>query len=498
MTPLRIAFLLPLLVVASIGATWPSIASLLAHWRDFEDYRHGYPLAAIVVIWMFLVARRHAAGGYARPSLPGNLLLAGALLVWSVAHNASSVIGHQVVMPAVLWLAVVAGVGWRLGRAMLAPIAFLYFTIPVWDFAVPALQRASVAATESILGLIGVPADVREYQVTIPSGSFQIVEGCSGKRYFMVTLAIACLAAAMGRMPRVHAVVFVLASGVLAIFANWIRIVAVIYAGHATDMQHYLVAVEHETFGNVIFIVLLASVFVLARLVPASPKPTEATLAAAAAPAAAIGGARSWLALLPLALLTATFVLELRQEAQSLNQAALQPLPLATGSWQGPFPPERRWMPTYAGSAQERRAAYRKADGTIELYVNVYGTQRQGAELVGYGNSLLAPGAWARAWPPEVTTMRSGSGPSLSAFEAVAPNGTAWVIAYGYRIGSSSVRHDSSAQLLYGIKSLVGPVPSGVIALASRCEANCEVSRALVESFWDEMSAPMLALFAGQ
>jgi transmembrane exosortase EpsH len=47
---------------------------------------------------------------------------------------------------------------------------------------------------------MGVPTQVEGHHVTIPSGHFSIVEGCSGKRYLMISLAFATLAAAIEQL----------------------------------------------------------------------------------------------------------------------------------------------------------------------------------------------------------------------------------------------------------------------------------------------------------
>jgi exosortase/archaeosortase family protein len=51
----------------------------------------------------------------------------------------------------------------------------------------------------------------------------------------------------------------------VAMIGNWLRVFFVIYAGYLTDMQHFLVQVDHYYFGWGIFILLMAPVFWFAR-----------------------------------------------------------------------------------------------------------------------------------------------------------------------------------------------------------------------------------------
>ena len=250
------------LAALATAALWPSLGSLAATWRDMHDYQHGYIIAAVSAIWLAVIVRRQWSAR-PRPSLPGLGALAVVLFAWVVGVCANSLIAHQMLFPLAVWCAVWSATGLQQARHAAAPIAFLYFATPIWEYAVPVLQRLSVAATETALGWLGVSAEVHEYFVSIRGGTFHIAEGCSGKRYFIVTLAVAVLGAAIYRMRGVRALAYVLACGVLALVANWIRIIIVIYAGHIAGMQTYLVAVEHLTLGNVIFVCLLVLVLLL-------------------------------------------------------------------------------------------------------------------------------------------------------------------------------------------------------------------------------------------
>lgn len=467
-------------------AVWPSLQSLAQIWREVHDYQHGWLIAPIAIVWFGLVLRGPLPGA-PRASYAATMPLALALAAWLVAYNANSQMAHQLLAPWVLGLSVLAVSGPKVTRAFAAPIGFLYFATPIWDYAVPVLQRLSVWATESALALVGVPAVVSEYVVTIPEGTFRIIEGCSGKRYFMVTLAMAVLSAHVHGIRGWRYPVFVAGCGLLAMIANYVRIFTVIYAGHVSRMQHYFVAVEHKSLGNAIFVVLLLAVFLLARRL-ASPHSVQRASAGGRLAAEGSPGGRIVL----VALLGLAIGLTQARASASLPPPRLLGLPVATGTWQGPLPASPSWQPRYPGAADSRRAAYVSPAGTVEVYVNVYGEQRQGeGELIQYGNTLLAPGEWTRAWPLQADALQPARGPALLAFEARAPSGQRWLVARVFDVGGKLTTSELAAQLSYGLQSTLRPVPAGVFALASQCDGNCEAARALVKSFWDDMSGPV-------
>src|SRR5690606_5055666 len=188
------AMVLPGLVLLAAGvALWPSLESLLGYWRDVSDYQHGYVIAALALVWIARELWRFPAQELDGSSAAA-MILALVLLAWLVSLRGGIDILHQLLWPLALWLAIWAAGGRSVARRLFAPLAFLYFSIPVWDYALPVLQRLSIFFSERMLALLGVAATVSEYRVTIPEGTFAIIEGCSGKRYLMVTLALAWLA----------------------------------------------------------------------------------------------------------------------------------------------------------------------------------------------------------------------------------------------------------------------------------------------------------------
>lgn len=194
----------------------------------------------------------------------------------------------------------------------------------------------------------------------------------------------------------------------------------------------------------------------------------------------------------PVALLAITFAVSRGLAGTHAPGIPPGPLPIATGDWQGPLPGVSSWTPHYSGAVGERRAAYVSGSGRVEVYVNAYGAQQQGQELIQYSNTLLAPGIWRREWPQ--TTRMLATQPPLAAFEARGEDGSLWLLAYVYDVGGRHTTASALAQIYYGLQSLREPAPSGVVALAVRCDADCSAAQALVAIFWDDMSGQMLGM----
>ena len=470
-----------LLLIVGVVGLWPSWRALGKLWLASADYKHGFIVAGISIVWT-LRSRRVIDGVHARP-MPGLLpLLALLLACWVVAYRGNSEILQQALLPAILLAAVTAALGAQVGRVLALPLAFLYFVIPLWDQLLPLLQGLTTVVAEQTLDLLQVPTVVDGNDVTIPEGRFTIADACSGKRYLIVGLAFSVIAGVAQGLRRRRLVVLMAIAVLLALLVNWVRVVTIIYAGHVSNMQHYLVAKEHLTFGWLVFIPLLAGLILSARRLAryASPLPSAPN----ASPVQRVA-TTSWIA--SFVLLSAPIVLIVADATRGAPEPVLAQLPVTTGAWQGPLPASSQWQPRYLGTSAERRGRYSGVDGDIEVYLNVYGAQRQGHELIFFENSVTPPSEWSAAGQPSL----ENSAPTVLVAKRIG-TGEKWVMAQTYRIGGKSTMTPAVAQLYYGIQAIWRPVPAGTLAVAARCTLDCESAALRVRAFWRD-HAPVLA-----
>ena len=252
------------LTAAVCVCMWPTWAALAKIWSTMTDYVHGPVIAVGVAVWLFSLRERIDAQPV-RPAPWALLPLAAMILLWLVAWRGASELLQQAILPLILLTAVLAALGVQVLRVVLVPAAALYLLIPVWEPFVPLLQWMTTQVAENALGLLGVPTLVEGNDVTIPAGRFTVAEGCSGKRYLLIGLAFAAAAGALQSLSIARFVVLGVASVGFALVINWLRVVAIIYAGQASNMEHYLVATEHVSLGYALFAPLLLAILYVAR-----------------------------------------------------------------------------------------------------------------------------------------------------------------------------------------------------------------------------------------
>jgi len=463
------------------------------------DYDYGELLVPFIVVWL-AVRCEHLPAPTTRISLLAIASLLLSIAVWLVAYQASSNIGEQLMIPAILWSAVWSALGLPIAMRLAVPIACLYFAIPLWEFLVPILQSVAVRVTETILGVVGIPVHIEGFVVSIPEGTFKIAEGCAGRRYFVVCVTIAALLAGTTRMRPLRAAAFLIVAAALSIVTNWLRILTVIYAGHVTNMQSYLVRVEHLSFGWALFAVLMVVVCLIGSRFAQSgtlpPVHSEQRRGAAAMrellmrPSMPI--VLSILLIPFLAVMYSQNVLA-STAASHGDRTVLLRLPMDVSGWSGPRSPGEEWQPRYPGAAAVQRGSYAGAAGDVEVFLAEYARSLRGRKLVSYVNTLF-PADWMVLHRQDLRIgTANAAGPKVELLRLETPLGERWVLTYLYRVGGFDTRSATLAQITDGVLAWGGLHRSRIAAVASRCRPSCDAATARVRSFWSLARPQLLA-----
>jgi exosortase len=466
------------IVVASAVLLWPTANSLHRLWTDTArmGYTHGYLVVALASWLLVRAARRF---GEPRADWRFVPLLAIGGVCWVILYRAGLELPHQMLLPIIAFMALTAAFGLANTRHAWFAFAYLYFAMSVWDYVNEPLQSLTVVAVRFMLSASGVPVYVAGDVLNIPEGSFAVEPGCSGLHFFIVALAFAALFGELHRDPWSRRLRQVLLAALLALFSNWVRVYCVVLAGHLTDMQHYLVRVEHYTFGWVVFAVAMVAFFWIASRAPLA-RTGAGRARAISSPVAGrrlVAAGTAGLAALALGPLLAA-----RAGALPLRDGPVQ-LPVLAG-WSGPNLGSGSWQPSFPHADSAALATYRRDGIVVAAFTAAFDEQHQGKELVGYGNSLFH-GLEERS---EGGTLATAHGEAR--WRAVRdPQGVAGIVGYYYRIGAQRRIRGMAAQLNYGAASLLGPVRSVVVAAMAECKPDCGSASARVRELLDAVES---------
>jgi exosortase A len=449
-------------IAATVALYWPTVATVLSRWTSDPTYSHGWLVLAISV-WLAWRCRRRGKLDNTGPSAWGLVLLIGGGLGWLLARAASIHVVQQLAVPTMMLGMAWVFFGWRGLLSLLVPIGVLYFVMPAWDYLRPVLQNLTVDVTGVWLDALGVAVFIHGNRVDLAAGSFVIVEGCSGLHFFMAAGALASIQAYLYIERRWAQGLLLAAALAVALLANWIRVVAVIYAGHVTEMQSSLIR-DHYYFGWVIFMLLMVPVFMLGQRLETLPS-SDGVADVAAAPGYALPVAAFIAVALPvLAWWSVTAV-------RPVGQAPV--LPSQVGTWTLDGEPASDWRPLQPGAAVELGGRYKDGSSELDAWVVYYPRQTGGAQLVGYGSGL--------ARPDDGTLHPTEAGPGELRLHSAW--GTHRLIRYRYEIAGRVTASRGRAKLLQALGNLGGRPDAYGLMISARCDdAACRDARnALVE-----------------
>ena len=116
--------------------------------------------------------------------------------------------------------------------------------------------------TVAALRASGIPVYREGLQFVIPSGSWSVVEACSGIRYLMASFMVGSLFAYLNYRSWRRRLAFVAVSLVVPIVANWLRAYMIVMLGHLSG-NTLAVGVDHLIYGWVFFGIVIMAMFMV-------------------------------------------------------------------------------------------------------------------------------------------------------------------------------------------------------------------------------------------
>lgn len=470
MRPLAVLLVLSALAIGQ----WPLLRDIHAAWVDkYGAYSHGYLVLAIAVVL--------AVGQWRRPPPPARTGPCWAMLPVLAALVAGSLVlerlfiggTRSLLLPPMIFAATAVAAGWPAARRLLGPAAFLYLALPVWHPVNGMLQSLTTSVAGAMLQLLRVPVYLEGNFVHLPSGTFEIAAGCSGLNYLLSALTIGAFACAFLVDGWKKRLTIMGAAAALGLAANWIRVVSLVVIGHRTEMQHYLIRVDHLMFGWVVFLLAMVPVFVLARRFSGGdsgvgmPAPTREIPATSGLRAAA-GIVLACLLLLAPVLLPGT------PRDAFTAATAFEDVAFPSG-----------WRPGFVGASIERALARAPgSDATVEVVRASYAIQRRESRISLYRNTTTGAG-WAPSGSRKVA-MRDGNNlitehqGSLAGRQGLIWD---WYVVAGRPVASSKAHY----RLREFLSLFSRRKDAAIIALHSNCEGNCEDARHALQAVAEQL-----------
>jgi EpsI family protein len=459
-----------------IGLYWNDVAEVVELWTQPRGwFSHGFVVLGMVVYLLALQRNSLSTKNHAPSSLM-LVLLAGSTLAWFAAWAASIQNAEILFTLAILVFGLSAVLGKGAFRRVVFPLGLLTLALPIWGFLSPVLQWTATHVVTAMLSALDIAVFMEDNTITIPNGTFEIAQSCSGIGLFLVSLTLIGFLILSEKPGYARAIIIGVGGAFLGIASNWVRILLIVLIGHTSGLDHPIVR-EHVWFGWLVFLVLFFpylwwayrlcyrqdGVGVGAALVTSSdviqPKiPLRAVLAICACTAVT-----------PVASQLISHIDDGAMVAEIRFPERVGPFHrnYETGA--------QTWQPEFVNSDRQVRARYLNAKGaSIGVFAATYFKQVQGAEVVYQYNDITGGAGRVVASAYQTLEPDAGQPERVKELLVESKTGERMRVWYWYQIGTAVTSSELAAKLWQVGQKMQGRSDASVVALASRCElASC-------------------------
>jgi len=368
-----------------------TLVGMVTIWNRSETFAHCF-LVLPISLWLVWRSRTRLDTVVPAPQ-PWLLLLVVAMaFLWLMADLAGLNAATQFAFVTLLVALVPAVLGLRVARVLAFPLLFLFFMVPVGEFLLPQFMEWTADFTVFAIQMSGIPVYREGLNFVIPSGSWSVVEACSGVRYMIASAMVGSLFAYLTYDSWRKRILFCLVSLIVPLVANWLRAYMIVMLGHLSGNK-LAVGVDHLIYGWVFFGIVIGVMFLIGSRW-ADPARAPATPGAGASlPMAAPAGGAAKLALtttLALAILVLPHVAAGIFERQNRSAASA---PFVLGDLPGApaAPAQTEFAPVLLNPSSQAVRTYLFEGQAVTLHVGYYHHQNYERKLVTSQNFIVPP-----------------------------------------------------------------------------------------------------------
>jgi exosortase len=463
-----------------------TVLAFSASWVSYPqawliDRQQGFAVAALC-LWMVWRSRDSftVRAGETQPLAAIGVLLFS--LAWLFGWVLSIQLIHQGAVVAVLMFWLLAALGAGAFKAVV-PIAMVWLlAVPIWGLLNPVLQGLTVLANSALLAVSGLEAQISGTFIAIEAGVFEVAKGCSGQNYLESGLLIGTVYALVFLKTWKIRGVAVGLMAAMALVSNWLRVFGLIVIGHYTEMQSPLIA-EHNTYGWIIFAVVVLVYFMLARRIEAWDdaevlKQEGISDRGRSNSAIPLGVAQRMSAVLPPTLAALVGPVAFWVLSETPNAPAPEDLRSSISpeaDWtESRYSDSGIWRPGFQGADDHRTALWTRGTDSVWFDRLIYVSQRQGKELINAENRIV----------PDSLRLGGGvvgpidsTGRMINATIVRTDEGGLRLVWHWYRVSGYDVHTAAEAKLLELVAFVFGAPPSELVALSTSCantDERCE------------------------
>jgi len=475
--------LLPMLFIPVIF--YDTTLAMVRVWAVNETFTHGF-LVLPLVIWLILQKKSQISSIEPVPEPWAFGLLLLLLTGWLVGAAVDVEIVQQFFMVTIILISIWIAAGRQVLFYVLFPLMFLYFAVPFGQVLIHPLMLFTADFTVALIKMVGIPVYRDGLSFTLPTGSWSVVEECSGVRYLIASFLLGSIYAYLNYSSIKKRVIFILLSLVVPIIGNSLRAFGIVIIGHFSGMK-LAIGIDHLVYGWVFFGFIIFLLFYAGSFWwddeesfgSVSDEKTVATDNQKKYP--------------PSVLLMLTFFLmalfsvfsnHIEDNKQRVFKHVAFQLPRDLSGWRYDADRSLGWQPVIVNPDVKISRGYVFGDDFVQLDIAYYQTQRQGAEAVSTSNRLANPysGDWKLVSSADVfKSDRSFIESELKR------SGKKLLIWSWYRVGKYETSSPYMAKIFEAYNLIIeGRSDVSMLSIATRFDDAKKVTRQKLYDFWEK------------
>ncbi len=254
------SFALVLLPIIFIPIAFYSTTVAMVHvWAVNETFTHGFFVLPLVT-WLLWQKKSQLLLIKPDPEPRAFLLLVLLLAGWLVSAVVDVEIVQQFCMVTIILTTIWIIAGRQVLSYVFFPLLFLYFAVPFGQVFIHPLMELTADFTVALIKMAGVPVYRDGLSFNLPTGSWSVVEECSGVRYLIASFLLGSIYAYLNYSSLKKRALFILLSLIVPIIGNSLRAFGIVMIGHFSGMK-LAVGVDHLLYGWVFFGVIIFLLF---------------------------------------------------------------------------------------------------------------------------------------------------------------------------------------------------------------------------------------------
>jgi exosortase A len=401
-------------LLALVFCYWDAVVSMVQTWERNGTYAHGF-IVFPVSAWLIWRERAQLAALPVGIFAPGIVALGLASLIWLVGDLATiqtlREFAFVVSVPLVIW----TFVGTRVAKTIAVPLFLMMFAWPAGEFLIPRLVDGTAEFTVTALRLVGVPVFQQGNSFIIPTGSWSVVDVCSGIRYLIASVFGGTVFAYLTFRSTTRRLVMIGVSVIVPIIANWVRAFLIVLTGHLSE-NRIATGIDHLIYGWVFFGLVITLVFYVGSRFSDMQDVQPSRFDHLKPQGSKRATSPKWLGLTIVAVVLAAssgpiVAFGLDRQANGRSGEVVLSVPTGAGGWQQVETSFTKWIPPFKKPTASLTRQYARDQEPLGLYVGYYRNQRAGAKLLTFASTTLGDyGASWRALDREIVRVPSQAG----------------------------------------------------------------------------------------